>query len=67
MVLRKKGSKTIVTSRKGKVLGKHKTRKKALAQLGAIETSKARKKKKAKKSSAAKVVVRRARMKRKGK
>jgi hypothetical protein len=38
----KKGKEFAVTSKKGKVLGKHKTRQEALKQLGAVEASKTR-------------------------
>lgn len=44
MSVRKKGSKFVVTSKGGRVLGTHRTRKAALKQLGAIEASKRRKK-----------------------
>ena len=43
--IRKKGSKWVVYSHKGKVLGTHSSRADAVAQLGAIEASKARRKK----------------------
>ena len=43
--IRKKGSKWVVYSHGGKVLGKHSSRAKAAAQLGAIEASKARRRK----------------------
>lgn len=42
--IRKKGSKWVVYSHKGKVLGTHSSRADAVAQLGAIEASKARRK-----------------------
>lgn len=42
--IRKSGSKWVVYSHKGKVLGTHSTRADAVAQLGAIEASKARRK-----------------------
>lgn len=41
-MIRKKGSHYVVTTRSGKQISKPKTKKKALAQLGAIEASKAR-------------------------
>jgi len=47
MVVRKRGKKFIVTSsRSGRVLGTHPTRKAALRQLGAVEASKSRRRKK---------------------
>jgi hypothetical protein len=42
MVIRKSGSKHVVKSKSGRTLGKHKTRKKAVKQLRAIEASKRR-------------------------
>jgi hypothetical protein len=45
-MIKKVNSKYVVTTSKNKVLGTHKTRKEALAQLGAVEASKARRKKK---------------------
>ena len=47
MVVKKKGSTYVVLSRDGKkLLGNHRTKKEAMAQLRAIEASKARKKSK---------------------
>lgn len=43
--IEKRGSKYVVLSKKGKVLGTHDTKKEAQAQLGAVEASKARKRK----------------------
>lgn len=43
--IRKKGSKWVVYSRKGKVLGAHSSKADAVAQLGAIEASKSRRQK----------------------
>jgi len=45
-MIKKKGSKYIVTSESGKVLGTHDTKEKAQKQLAAVEISKAKKKKK---------------------
>lgn len=42
-MIKKKGSKFVVTSKKGKALGKPTTKEDALKQLRAIEISKARK------------------------
>ena len=44
MVVKKKGSKYVVESKSGKRLGTHDTKKKADAQLAAIEISKRKKK-----------------------
>lgn len=42
----KEGSQWVVKSKAGKVLGKHKTKKEAEAQLKAVEASKSRRSKK---------------------
>jgi hypothetical protein len=43
--IEKRGSQWAVLSKSGRVLGKHKTREEAIAQLGAVEASKTRRKK----------------------
>jgi hypothetical protein len=48
MAIKKKGRMFIVTSRSGRVLGRHKTRKVAVRQLAAVEAAKARRKKRRK-------------------
>lgn len=45
-MIKKQGSKYVVKSSGGRTLGTHQTRKEALAQLRAVEASKARRKKK---------------------
>lgn len=45
MSLIKRNGPFVVTSKSGEVLGEHKTKREAIAQLGAIEASKERKKK----------------------
>ena len=42
-MIRKRGKKFVVTSKSGRTLGSHRTRKAALRQLGAVEAAKARK------------------------
>jgi len=42
-VIRKRGDKFVVTSKSGRTLGAHRTRKAAVRQLGAVEAAKARK------------------------
>lgn len=44
MVIKKEGSRWVVRSKKGRKLGSHRTKKEALAQLRAVEASKARRK-----------------------
>lgn len=44
MVIKKEGSQWVVRSKKGRKLGSHRTKKEALAQLRAVEASKARRK-----------------------
>lgn len=44
-MIRKQGSKYVVKSSSGRTLGTHTTRKAAVAQLRAVEASKARRKK----------------------
>jgi hypothetical protein len=44
MVIKKEGRKWVVRSRKGKLLGRHSSKAEALAQLRAVEASKARRK-----------------------
>lgn len=44
MVIKKEGSRWVVRSKKGRKLGSHGTKKEALAQLRAVEASKARRK-----------------------
>ena len=44
-MIKKQGEKWVVTTKSGRVLGKHDSEKKALRQLAAIEASKARRKK----------------------
>ena len=48
-MIRKRGSKYVVLSEAGKVLGEHDTRKDAIKQLAAVEASKAREADKARK------------------